>query len=142
MDRARRLRRDMARDTPREAELPEQPLHPDAIPRNVRIELAVGALEPGVGDESRSAVTGPRDVDHLEITRLYGPAEMNIVEIQSGRRSPVAKQPRLDVFEFKRLPQQRIAQQVDLADRQIISGPPPSIDQTELGGRQIGRAHV
>src|SRR5471030_2813056 len=103
MDRARRLGRDMARDAAREAELPEQPLHPDAISRNVRIELAVGALEPGVGDESRPAMTGPRDIDHLEIARLYGPTEMDIDEIQPGRRSPVAKKARLDVLEFKRL---------------------------------------
>ena len=37
------------------------------ILRDVRVHLAVGALEVGVGHHGRAAVAGPGDVDHVEI---------------------------------------------------------------------------
>ena len=61
VDRARRLGRDVARDAARERELPEQPAQPLLVAADVRVDLAVRALEIGVGDERR-ARRGPGPV--------------------------------------------------------------------------------
>ena len=45
VDGAGRLRRDVARNATGEGELPEQPLHPDRVRADVRVDLAVGALQ-------------------------------------------------------------------------------------------------
>ena len=60
VDRAGRLRRDVAGDAARERELAEQPPHALLVLRDVRVDLAVGALEPGVGDEAGAAVARAR----------------------------------------------------------------------------------
>ena len=74
VDRARRLRRDVARHAAGKRELAEQPLHPLAVARDRRIRLGVAAFEPRVGEDRRTAVTGTDHVDHVEvvaaITRL------------------------------------------------------------------------
>src|SRR5438105_7457149 len=46
------------------------------------------------------------------------------------------EQARLDVLELKRLFQERIVEQVDLPDRQVVRGAPPRIDQARFFGRQ------
>ena len=98
VDRARRLRRDMARNAAGERELVEEPLHPLLVLRHVGIDLAVGSLEIGVGDQPRAAVAGAGDVDHVEVELLDQPVEMGVDEVQAGRRAPVAEQARLDVL--------------------------------------------
>ena len=60
VDRARRLGRDVARDPARERELAEERPQPVLVLRDVRVELAVRALEVGVGDERRAAVARAR----------------------------------------------------------------------------------
>ena len=67
VDRARRLRRDVAGDAAGKAELLEQPLHPLLVLRDVRIDLAVGALEVGLRHQRRAAVPGTDDVDHVQV---------------------------------------------------------------------------
>ena len=54
------------------------------------------------------------------------------------------EQPRLDVFARQRLAQQRIVEQVDLADRQVVGRPPPPVDLGEgfvgdIRGGRMGR---
>jgi hypothetical protein len=71
----------MARDTARKAELLEQPPHPVLVLRDVRVDLAVGAFEPGVGDHSGTAMAGAADVDHVEAARLDRAIEMHVDEI-------------------------------------------------------------
>lgn len=53
VDRARRLWRHMARYPARKGELPEQRFHALDVSADMRIHLAVGALQPRVGDHGR-----------------------------------------------------------------------------------------
>src|SRR6185437_3760049 len=132
MDRAGRLGRGVARDTAREAELPEQPPHAFFGLRHARIKLAIAAIEPGAGDNARPAMAGSGDEDHVEMSRLDDAVEMGIDEIESRRRPPMTKQPRLDVLERERLLEQWIVEQIDLADGKVIGRAPPRIDLPEL----------
>ena len=63
---------------------------------------------------------------------LDEPVEMHVDEVEAGRRAPMAEQARLDVFERQRLVEQRIVEQIDLPDRQIVRGAPVGIHQAEL----------
>src|ERR1700693_2815439 len=67
MNRAGRFRRNVARNSAGERELLEESAHAIESLRNVGIDLAVGALEIGVGDEARASVTRPGHVDYVEV---------------------------------------------------------------------------
>ena len=136
VDRPRRLGRGVARDPARKAELLEQSPHPVLVLRDVRIDLAVGAFEPSVGDHPGTAMAGAADVDHVEAARLDDAIEVHVDEIEAGCRPPVAEQPRLDVGAFQRPFEQWIVEEIDLADRQIICRPPPRVDQVQFRRRQ------
>ena len=136
VDGAGRLGRDMARNPARKRELGEEPLHPLLVLRNVRIDLAVRPFEIGVCDQARPAVPGAGDVDHVEIVLFDQPVEMHIDEVQAWRRAPVPQKTRLDVLLLERLTQQRIVEQVDLADGKIVGGAPVGVDKRALGFRQ------
>ena len=144
MDGARGLRRHMARDAAGKAELLEEPLHPALVLGDAGIGLAIGSFEPGIGDHARPAMAGTGDIDHVEIARLDGTVQMHIDEIQAGGRAPMAEQAGLDVIQGQRLLQQRIVEQIDLAHRKIVRGPPPGIHQAQFllrerigGGRRF-----
>ncbi len=66
----------------------------------------------------------PGNVDHVQTVRTDGAVQMHIYKVLPGRCAPVAKQPGLDMFRLKGLPEQRVVEQINLADRQIIRGPP------------------
>ena len=93
----RRFRRDVARDAAGEGELFEQFLHPRFVLRDVRINLAVGALEISLRHQPRPAVTWAGDVEHAQIAFANEAVEMNIDEVQTGRCAPMAEQSRFDV---------------------------------------------
>ena len=140
VDAARGLRGDVAGDAAGEAELLEQPLHPLRVLADVRIDLAVGAFEVGVGDQRRAAVPRADDVDHVQVIALDDPVEVDAEHVQARRRAPVAEQPRLDVLPLERLFQERIVEQVDLADRQVVGGPPVGVHLAQLlGGERTCR---
>ena len=103
VDAARRLRRDVAGNAAGEAELLEQPLHSLCVLADVRIDLAVGAFEVGVGDQRRAAVPRADDVDHVQVISLDDSIEMHAQHVEARRRAPVAEQPRLDVLALERL---------------------------------------
>ena len=136
VDRPGRLRRHVARDAAGKGELGEEPLHARLVLRDVRIDLAVGAFEIGVGDQRRPAVAGTGDVDHVEVVLPDHPVQVHVDEVQARRRAPVAEQPRLDVLAGERLLQQRVVVEIDLADRQVVRGPPVGIQQLLLLDRQ------
>ena len=131
-----RLRGDVAGDAAGEAELLEQPLHPLRVLADVRVDLAVGAFEVGVGDQRRAAVPRADDVDHVQVVALDDPVEVDAEHVQARRRAPVAEQPRLDVLALQRLLQERVVEQVDLADRQVVGGPPVGVHLAELVRRE------
>ncbi len=55
-------------------------------------------------------MAGPGQIDNIEIVRLDQTVEMDIDEVQSGRRTPVPEQPWFDMIERQRLFQQRIVE--------------------------------
>ena len=78
--------------------------------------------------------------DHIEITRSDDAIEVHVEEVQPWRRAPMPKQARLDMLYFERLAQQRIVEQIDLPDREIVRRAPPGVYQCKLGGRRSGHA--
>ena len=140
VDRARRLGRDVARDAAGEGELPEQPAQALLVGRHARVDLGVSALEVGAGHEAGTAVPGPGDEDGVEVVGADDAVEVRVDEVQPGRRAPVAQQARLDVLDAQRLAQERVGEQVDLADRQVVRGAPPGVQALQLvGGERAGR---
>ena len=63
---------------------------------------------------------------------------MRVDEVQSRRRAEVAEQARLHVLGPQRLAQQRVVEQVDLADREIVRRTPVRVDQAQL---LLGQRH-
>ncbi len=104
--------------------------------RDVRVEFAVGAFEPGAGDHTRRAVAGAGNEDHVEIVGTDQPVEMRVDEAEPRRGAEMPERPRLDVHRRDRLAQQRTVEQIDLADREIVGGTPPAVDAVEVVGRK------
>jgi len=136
VDGAGRLGGRVAAHAARKRELSEQLLHAFRIARQVGIELGVAAFEPRVCHERRASVAGPGDVDHVEVMPVDDAIEMGVNEIQSGRGPPVTEQSRLHMPGLERLAQQRVVEQIDLPDRQVIRRTPPGVDASQLVGRQ------
>ena len=136
VNRARRLRRDVARNAAGEGELLEQPLHPVLVLRDVGIDLAVGAFQVGVRHQPRPAVARPGDVDDVQVVLLDDAVQVDVDEVQPRRRAPVAEQARLDVRQRERLLQQRIVVEINLPDRQIVRGAPIGVHLAEQFGCQ------
>jgi hypothetical protein len=57
---------------------------------------------------------------------------VRIDEVEAGRRPEVSEEAWLDVVGDERPLQQRVVEQVDLPDRQVVGGPPVRVDQLEL----------
>ena len=136
VDGARRLRRDVTGDAAREGELAEQLAHALAVGADVRVDLAVGPLQVGVGHETGAAMTGPGDVDGVQVPVADDAVHVGVDEVEARRRAPVPQQARLDVLGQQRLAQQRVGEQVDLADREVVGGPPVRVEAAHLVGRE------
>ena len=134
VDRAGRLGRDVARDPAGERELPEEAPHALLVLRYLGVDLGVRPLEVRVGHEPGAAVAGPRDVDHAQVALLDRPVEMDVEEVESRRRAPVAEQPRLHVLRQQRLAQERVVEEVDLPDGEVVRGAPVRVDAAQLVG--------
>ena len=132
MNRPRRLRRNVAGDPSGEGELLEQLLQPGLILADVRIDLAVRAFEVDVAHHRRGAVAGTGDVDHVEVMLLDDPVQMRVDEVLARSRAPVSQQQLFHMLQLQRLPKQRVVAEIDLADGQVIRGPPVGIDLAEL----------
>ena len=131
VDRARALRRRVARNSSGKGELHKELPQPGLILADVGIDLAVGAFEIGVADDGRAAVPGAGDVDHVEVVLLDDPVQVRIDEVLPGRRAPVPQQHVLHIRERQRPLQQRVVVQINLADGQIVGGPPVGIHLAE-----------
>src|SRR5207302_2006510 len=129
---AGRLRGGVAGDATGEGELPEEAAHPLFVTPDVWVDLAVRALEPGVGDDARSTVSWAGDVDGVEVARSDDPVHVCVHEVEAGRRPPVTEEPGLDLVGTQRLAQQRVVEQVDLSHRQVVGGAPPCVNTTRI----------
>jgi hypothetical protein len=134
VDRPGRGNAHVARDTARRRELPEELAHAGGVLRHVGIDLRVRPLEVDLRDDRGAPVTGARQVDDVRVVPLDQAIEVNVDQVLPGRRAPVPEQARLDVVGLERLAQQRVVEQVDLADRQIVRGTPVRIEQVEVAG--------
>ncbi len=108
MDRPGSFWRHVTGNAARERELLEQPLHALLVPSDVRIDLAISAIEPRIGHQAGAAMTRTSDIEHAQIALLDDAIEMRVDEVQARRRTPVAQQSRLDVLAQQRLGEQRI----------------------------------
>ena len=88
---------------PRKRKLFEDPFHAGFVLADVGIDLAVTALEIGIGDQGRPPVAGTGDVDHVEIMQSDRPVQMDVDEILAGRRSPMPDHQRFDMGKGERL---------------------------------------
>lgn len=81
---ARDLRGDVTGHTTREGELAKHPLHAGEIHGDVRIDLAVGALQPGVGDDGGPAVSWPPDRQYVGPAGPDHPVQMCVQRFSPG----------------------------------------------------------
>jgi hypothetical protein len=139
VDRPRRLRRHVARDATREGELAKQPAQALHVAADVRVDLAVGALQVHVRNDPGATVTRADHVDRVQVTLADHAVHVRVEEVQARSRAPMAEQMWLYVLDRKRLAQQRILEQVYLADRQVVRRPPVSIQRAQLPTRQDSR---
>src|SRR6267378_1071950 len=126
----------MARNASRERELRDEPLHALLIGRDVRIHPSVSSFEIGVRDQAWPAMSWAGDINHVQVVLLDEPVQMNIDEVQSWCGSPMAEKPRLDMVLCQRLLEQRVVEEIDLSDRQVVGGPPIRIHQSSFLVRQ------
>src|SRR3984885_16035750 len=108
MNRARSFRRYMTGNSVRPGELAKQPLQPIPVALDRRIALGVGAFEIGHRYDARATMTRTDDIHHVQVVLFDQPVEVDIEKVQSGGRTPMPKQARLDMFELELRLQQRI----------------------------------
>src|SRR5690606_892146 len=148
VDGAGRLRGGVAGDAAGEGELAEQAAHALGVPADVGVDLGVDAVQPCRGDGRGPAVPVADDPHQFGVAAADLVVEVRVDEGEAGRGAPVAEQPRLDVPGGERSAQQRVVQQVDLADGQVVRGPPVPVDLVEFGGGEVlagnrlGRGHT
>ena len=63
------------------------------------------------------------------------PVHVRVDEVQPGCRAPMAEQTGLGVLDPQWLAQERVLEQIDLADRQIVGRPPVGVQTTKLYSR-------
>src|SRR3984885_3863015 len=93
--------------------------------------FGVTAFKIGVGIERGTAMSGAGDVNEVRIMRLDEAVEMNVDEVLPRRRAPVPEQPWLDLPRFERLPKQRVFEEVDLADTEVVCCAPIAVHLVE-----------
>ena len=100
------------------------------------IDLAVRTIQPRMRIARGSSVARPNDANCVGIPLRDQTIQVREDEIQSGGRSPMAKEPLLDMFTAKWLPQEWILLKVDLPDCQIIRSTSLAVHSVEQFLRQ------
>ena len=140
VDRSWRLGRGMARDATRKRELTKELSHPLDVLTDLRIQLAVRPLEVGLGDVRWTAMTWAGHEDGIQFTLSNRSIEMDVHEVQTRRRSEVPEETRLDVFGPQRFAEQRVVEQIDLTDGEVVRRTPVAVHRGELTGRHVTHA--
>ena len=123
----RRVRSAMARNTAGRRKRTKEKPHTVDVLGNFRMHFGISSFEVCAGVQGRPSVAGARNVNDICIRFPDQPVQMNVDEILPGRCAPMPQQARLDVFFCERLAQQRIIEEIDLADAEIIRGAPIAI---------------
>ena len=143
VDGAGGLGREVAGDAAGVGELAEELLEAGLVIGDVRTDLAVGAVEQGLGGASRSAVAGAHEEDGVLLVVGDEAVDVAKEEVHAGGGAPVADEAVLDVgaaevallaglLVDEVLLHQRVGAKVDLADREIVRGAPVLLDALEL----------
>ena len=74
-----------------------------------------------MSDQSRTAMTGADDIDHVEVVFFDQAIEVDIDEVEPSSGAPMPEQTRLDVFSLEGCFEQRIVLQIDLSDREVFA---------------------
>src|SRR5664279_6562057 len=85
MNRTRALRRRMAGNSSGKRKLQKEFLQSRLILTDVRINLAIGALEVNVAHDRRPAVPGTGNINHVEIVFCNDPVQVHIDEVLPRR---------------------------------------------------------
>ena len=136
VDGTRGFRRDVTGNAAGKGKLGEQFFHPRFVPGNVRIHLAVSALQIGVGHQTRSAMSGAGDINNAQVILFDNPVEVDIDKVQTRRGTPVPEQARLYMLQLQRFFEQGVVVQINLADRQVVGGAPIGIHLAQQIRRQ------
>ena len=70
--------------------------------------------------------------DHVLVVFLDQPVQVNVDERQAGARSPVSEQTVLDVLGLERLLQQRVVDEIDHPQCEVIAGSPVGVGFAEF----------
>src|SRR5664280_2298782 len=90
VDRTWTLRRCVAGNAAGKRKLNKELPKPGLILADVGIDLAVSALEVSIAHDGWAAVSGARDVDHVEIVFFDDPVQVNVNEVLPGGCAPVS----------------------------------------------------
>ena len=136
----RRVRPAMAGNPSGSGKRAEQKPHAVDVLRDLGMHIGVCSFEVRAGVQRRAAMAGAGNVNHIRVGLADQPVQMHVNKILPGGSAPVPQQPRLDVFFRERLAQQRIIQQIDLADAEIIRGAPIALHLfQQFGGERAAR---
>ncbi len=139
VDRAGSLRRRMARDPAGKRELAKELLHSVGVLPDVGVDLAVRPFEVRVGHVRGPSMARTGDEDRAQPSLANRAVEMHVDEVQARHRPEVAEQTRLHVLGLQLLPKQRVVEEVDLTDREVVRRAPVAVECVQrLGGQ---RAH-
>ena len=65
---------------------------------------------------------------HVQISGANDAVQVGVNKVQARRGAPVTEQSGLDMDGREWLGQQWVGEQIDLPDRQVVRGPPPSVE--------------
>ena len=114
----------MTGDATGKGKLGEQFFHPLFVLRNVWVQLAVGALQIGIGDQARTAMPRTSDIDHVQVMLVDDTVQMDVDEVQPRSGAPVTEQARLHMLKRQVNPEQWVVVQIDLPNREIVGCTP------------------
>ena len=129
------LGRDVAGCAAGEGELADEFPQALVVLADVRIDLAVAAVEPVLGEHGVAAVTRAGNVDHVEVIFVDNAVEMRVNEVLSGHGAPVADDFFLDDILREGIAQERVVQKIELACGEVVRSTPPGVQRFELLGR-------
>src|SRR6478609_5886080 len=127
MDRAGCLWRAVAANASRKRELFEEVSEAGLVFALIGINFGVRSLEIYRTENSGCTVSRACKKDHVQSVFLDQAHEVKIGECQTRAGSPVSQKTVLDVLRFQGFLKQRIALQVDHAERQVVAGAPVGV---------------
>ena len=84
VDRSGRMRAYVARHPSGGRELAKEAEHPGAVAGDLGVDVAVGPLEPDVGENGGATVPGPRKKQHIGIAGANDSIEVRVEKAQTG----------------------------------------------------------